>query len=659
MSESSADEPDCVKAVQEPQPPKHRKLIRLANWECRLPRKYVVASTPSANSLDIDVEIETTDTGVKRCTKLLVDCGATGLFMDTEWACTNNVTKCALTRPIPVYNVNGTPNEGGAIREIADVILQYNGHAERTQFAIMQLGKQSMILGFTWLHKHNPEINWQTKEVCMSRCPARCDMCRLDAKREQKEQRTVTAQICACRSGGFPVLIEEVEDKDNCTCGGTEESEGGVPRPLPKKSDRFLKDLPDLMDIHDVEIEEGDHIFVATIHPEDIHHFVCASSTVSQRLAKVFTKNSGQASFRDSVPESLHDFEDVFSKESFDSLPDWHKWDHAIELERDPEPSFCKVYPMTLEEQEELDVFLEEALSTGHICPSRSLIGAPVFFVKKKDGKLRFIQDYRALNTITHKNRYPLPLIDDLIHCLKGVRYFTKLDVHWGYNNVCIKEGDEWKAAFHTNRGLFKPLVMYFGLTTSPATFQTMMNKIFHDLILQGVVIVYLDDILIFTDTLEEHCHISWIVMEHLRKHKLYLRHDKCEFEKMRIEYLGVIISHNCVEMDPIKIAGVAEWLVPMSKKEVQSFMGFTNFYRQFISNFSHHARALFDLTKKDVRFMWGNCEQDTFNRLKELVTSVPVLALPDNERLYHIEADGSGVTTGTVLSQLSPEDDK
>jgi len=667
MSESSADEPDCVKAVQEPQPPKRRKLIRLASWERRLPRKYVVASTPSANSLDLDVEIETTDTGVKRCTKSLVDCGATGLFMDTEWARANNVTTRALTRPIPVYNVDGTPNEGGAIREIADVILRYNGHAERTQFAITQLGKQSMILGFTWLREHNPEINWQTKEVHMSRCPARCDTCRLDAKHERKQQRVSTAQIRACRSGGFPVLVEEVEDEDDEIREGTEESEGGVPRPLPKKSDRFPKDLPDLVDMHDddddddddVEIEEGDRIFVATIHPEDIHHFVRASSTVSQRLAEAFTKNSGQVSFRDSVPESLHDFEDVFSKESFDSLPDRRKWDHAIELERDPEPGFRKVYPMTLEEQGELDAFLEEALSTGRIRPSKSPIGAPVFFVKKKDGKLRFVQDYRALNAITRKNRYPLPLIDDLIHRLKGARYFTKLDVRWGYNNVRIKEGDEWKAAFRTNRGLFEPLVMYFGLTNSPATFQTMMNEIFHDLILQGVVIVYLDDILIFTDTLEEHRRICRIVMERLREHKLYLRHDKCEFEKTRIEYLGVIISHNRVEMDPVKIAGVAEWPVPTSKKEVQSFVGFTNFYRRFISNFSHHARALFDLTKKDVRFAWGNREQDAFDRLKELVTSAPVLALPDSERPYRVEADGSGVATGAVLSQLSPEDDK
>jgi hypothetical protein len=273
----------------------------------------------------------------------------------------------------------------------------------------------------------------------------------------------------------------------------------------------------------DVEIEEGDPIFVATIHPEDIHHFVHASSTVSQWLAKAFTRNSRQASFRYSVSESLHDFEDVFSKEPFDSLPDQRKWDHAIELEHDPEPGFCKVYPMTLEEQGELNAFRKEALSTSCIHPSRSPIGAPVFFVKKKDGKLCFIQDYHALNAITCNNRYPLSLIDDLIHCLKGARYFTKLDVRWGYNHVRIKEGNEWKAAFCTNHGLFEPLMMYFDLPNSPATFQTMMNEIFHDLILQGVVIVYLDDILIFMDTLEEHHHISRIVMECMREHKLYL----------------------------------------------------------------------------------------------------------------------------------------
>jgi hypothetical protein len=217
--------------------------------------------------------------------------------------------------------------------------------------------------------------------------------------------------------------------------------------------------------------------------------------------------------------------------------------------------------------------------ANGRIRQSKSPLRASVFFIKKKDGKLRFVQDYRALNAITRENRYLLPLIDNLIHRLKDMHYFTKLDVCWGYNNVRIREGDKWKATFHTNRGLFEPLVMYFSLTNSLATFQTMMNKIFQYLITEGVVSVYLDDILIFTNSLEEHRRITRLVLDRMREHKLYLQPEKCEFEKTRIEYLSVIISHNKVEMDPVKIAGVADWPTPSNKKEVQSFVGFVNFY--------------------------------------------------------------------------------
>jgi hypothetical protein len=193
-------------------------------------------------------------------------------------------------------------------------------------------------------------------------------------------------------------------------------------------------------------------------------------------------------------------------------------------VERKPSPGFCKVYLVTLTEQMETDTFLEEALATGRIRQSKSPLGAPVFFIKKKDGKLRFVQDYQALNAITRKNRYPLPRINDLIHQLKGACHFTKLDVHWGYNNVRIREGNEWKAAFCTNRDLFEPLVMYFSLTNSPATFQMMMNEIFQDLITEGIISVYLDNILIFTNSIEEHCRITCLVLDRMHEHKLYLR---------------------------------------------------------------------------------------------------------------------------------------
>src|SRR6266581_2902462 len=249
-------------------------------------------------------------------------------------------------------------------------------------------------------------------------------------------------------------------------------------------------------------------------------------------------------------------------------------------------------------------------------------MAAPVFFVKKKDGKLRLVQDYRALNAMTVKNKYPLPLIPELIAKLCGAKYFTKLDVRWGFNNVRIKEGDVWKATFRTNCGLFKPLVMFFSLTNSPATFQTMMDDIFEELISEGVVVVYLDDILIFTETIDEHQEITRRALEILQKHKLYLQADKCEFEKTTVEYLGVIISHNSVAIDPVKIAGVTEWPAPTNKKEVQSFLGFTNFYRRFIRDFSEHACPLFDLTRNDSGWHWGEAERTAFTRLKGSVTS-------------------------------------
>src|SRR6266571_8293362 len=174
---------------------------------------------------------------------------------------------------------------------------------------------------------------------------------------------------------------------------------------------------------------------------------------------------------------------------------------------------------------------------------------------------------------------------------------------------------------------------MFFGLTNSPATFQTMIDDIFEDLISEGVVVVYLDDILIFMEDLDEHWKITCCVLELLEKHKLYLCPDKCEFEKTTIEYLRVIISHNSVAMDSIKIAGVAEWPAPTNKKEVQSFLGFTNFYRRFIKDFSEHARPLFDLTRNDSDFRWGEAERLAFNKLKQSVTSAPVLVSPDSTK--------------------------
>jgi hypothetical protein len=239
-------------------------------------------------------------------------------------------------------------------------------------------------------------------------------------------------------------------------------------------------------DTPEEQLEEGDRIWAIGLLPEP--EYIWASSTISQRLAEAHKRNSQPVDYEKHIPPHLRDFHAVFAKESFDDLPEHKPWDHAVELAPDANPKSCKVYPLAASEQKELDAFLKENLESGRICPSKSPMASPVFFIKKKDGALRLVQDYRALNAMTVKNKYPLPLIPELIAKLRGAKYFTKLDVRWGFNNVRMKEGDEWKAAFRTNRGLFEPLVMFFGLTNSPATFQTMMDDIFEELISEGVV---------------------------------------------------------------------------------------------------------------------------------------------------------------------------
>jgi len=222
-----------------------------------------------------------------------------------------------------------------------------------------------------------------------------------------------------------------------------------------------------------------------------------------------------------------------------------------------------------------------------------------------------------------------------------------------------IKPGDEWKAAFHTNRGLFEPLVMFFRMTNSPTTFQTMMNDIFRTLIAEGIVVVYLDDILIFTRTEKEHEQAVWRVLEVLAEHKLFLHPEKYEFHRKRIEYLGLVISENKIEMDPVKVAGVHDWPTPENRTDVRAFIGFVNFYRRFIWDFSTIARPLFNLTRSDKAWNWDAKKQEAFKRLKTAVTTAPVLVLPQDSEPFCIEANSSDFASGTVLSQQLPGEEK
>jgi len=200
---------------------------------------------------------------------------------------------------------------------------------------------------------------------------------------------------------------------------------------------------------------------------------------------------------------------------------------------------------------------------------------------------------------------------------------------------------------------------MFFGMTNSPATFQTMMNDIFRTLIAKGIIVVYLDNILIFTETEEEHEQVVWRVLEVLAEHKLFLRPEKCEFHRKQIEYLGLVISENKVEMDPVKVAGVCDWPILENQTDLQAFIGFVNFYRRFIRDFSTIARPLFNLTRSNKAWNWDTKEQDAFKHLKTAVTTAPVLVLPQDSEPFCIKADSSDFASGAVLSQQLPGEKK
>ena len=291
-----------------------------------------------------------------------------------------------------------------------------------------------------------------------------------------------------------------------------------------------------------------------------------ATSNISQRIAEKANEQKTRMLLRDFIPSRYYDqFSSIFDKDGFDELPPKCSWDHAIDIVPGAPPmKVFKVYPISPSEQKELDDFLEENQQSGHIRKSKSPWDSSFFFVKKKDGKLRPVQDYRKLNSVTVKNAYPLLLISNVIGKLRGAHWFSKMDVRWGFNNIRIREGDEHKAAFLTNHGLFEPTVMFFGLCNSPSTFQMMMNNLLHDLIVHGVVMVYMDDILVYTSTLDEHQKVVMEVLEILEKNKLFLKPEKCESEKESIEYLSIVVGNGTVSMDPHKVSTVQDWPRPL-----------------------------------------------------------------------------------------------
>ncbi|KAK3510407.1 hypothetical protein QTP70_005899 [Hemibagrus guttatus] len=299
-----------------------------------------------------------------------------------------------------------------------------------------------------------------------------------------------------------------------------------------------------------------------------------------------------------------------------------------------------------------MEEYIEKTLAVSHIRPSTSPAAAGFFFVGKKDGGLCLCIDYRGLNAITLCYPYPLPLIPVALEQLRGARFFTKLDLRSAYNLVWIREGDEWKTAFHTTHGHYEYLVMPFGLTNASVVFRSLINEVFQD-ILGKWVIAYIDDILVYSTSLEEHVHHVQAVLSRLQQHHLYIKPEKCEFHRTTITFLGYMILRQGVEMDLTKVHAVTEWPNPTMIKELQQFLWFVNFYRCFIQNYSSVAGPLTSLLRgKPRRLSWSDQAQAAFVKLKDSFITATILRHPDPDIPFVVEVDASSSGIGAMLFQ-------
>lgn len=353
------------------------------------------------------------------------------------------------------------------------------------------------------------------------------------------------------------------------------------------------------------------------------------------------------------LPSEYNEFKSLFKeREGKAALPEHKPWDHEIPIEEGRTPThYGGLIPLSKKEEDFLKEYVENLLHKEFIRPSTSPISHGVLFAPKKDGGLRPCIDYRKLNAITKKNRYPLPRIDELQDRLVGAVWFTAIDVRDAYYRIRMKEGEEWKTAFRTRFGLYEYQVMPFGLTNAPASFQNLINDALREY-LDDFALAYLDDILIFSKTYDEHVRHVKKVLERLRERDLPVKLDKCEFHKHKIAFLGYIVSTEGIGPDPAKIEAIKNWPTPVNLKEVQSFLGLANYYRKLIRGFSDHGMHLTDLTKKDVPFHFGEKEQQAFQRIKDMLCAEPILVIFDPEKEAILETDASDFAIGACLAQ-------
>lgn len=524
----------------------------------------------------------------------LLDSGATGNFVSAAFVSKHQLA----TKPLPEKHVvrlaDGSQQQTSALVTKAPVrIGSYQDHFD---LVALPLSGYDAIIGMPWLDQYNPTIDWQRQQLQFNDERG----CRHELVGRKKKEPSDELQVLSAKEVRQQWRLNQLEQV--CVV--------------------FPQQVMDLAaELHSMESS--------------------SSATPKDPEAARLSQASKQFEL---------EYSDVFSDE-LSGLPPKRAVDHKIELIPGSSPPSRPTFRLSATELVELKRQLEELLKGNLIRPSKSPFGAPILFVKKKDGTMRLCVDYRALNNITIKNSYPLPRVDELFDRLQGSKYFSKIDLRSGYHQIRIDDEDVPKTAFRTRYGHFEFMVLPFGLTNAPATFMHLMHETFRPF-LDSFVIVFLDDILIYSKTQEEHHRHVRQVLDVLRKQKLFAKLSKCELFRTEVEFLGHLIGRDGVRMMEDKVKAVQEWPVPTTVTQVRAFLGTAGYYRKFIKDFSSVAAPLSDLTKDGVTFEWSAKQEESFQKLKGAMAQAPILILPDPNLSYVVNTDASGFATGAVLQQ-------
>ena len=609
----------------------------------------------------------------------MIDSGATGTaFVDSSFVQDNNLKINLLPQPLRLRVVDGRPSSAGDITTTTTFALDIKGHTETLTAFVTKLHNYNIILGKPWLRKHNPSnIDWDSNVLsfnsnfCKTHCllqgchqiavsglkftpkPADKSLSPSVASGPLPRRLGAAAFHTVAKQPGvdvFSASLHEInsrlETEFQVDLASLDSSPSTIPRPeVHQRRTRFEHGV-NQMELDLNALSEEDSPSKQRKLAADVY---CAGASLED--IQIALQNKPKIDPRTKLPGYLHDYLPAFDTDEADKLPPHRSCDHTIELKPGETPPHGPLYNMSEDELKVLRKFLQDNLAKGFIRASNSPAASPVLFAKKPGGGLRFCVDYRALNAITIKNRYPLPLIQETLARLSKAKFYTKLDIIAAFNRIRMADGQEWMTAFNTRYGLFESLVMPFGLSNAPATFQARINEVLRPF-LDIFCTAYIDDILVYSDNLKDHRNHVKAVLQALIDAGLQLDIKKCEFEVQEVTYLGLIISTTGVRMNPSKVECITNWEPCSNVKDVQAFLGFANFYRRFIKNFSRIVSPLVQLTKKAHVWDWSARCTASFKALKAAFTSAPTLRHFDPEREVWVETDASDYVSSGILSQ-------